>query len=486
MLSMANLHLQAGALEEARQTYKDMATSTKDSVMALAGIALVAHLNEKDKAALTLARQATALASGIEGDTEKQVARERYLQALIWNSKYREARRQLDSITIAGRTENWVLALEATLGMYTGDFKNSQSVYNTILSKDSLSFDGNLGKANALFAKGDFIRAYRAAYQTLEIFPNQKDAEGFLEKLDRQFRPGLSQKAGYTFDNGNNTAFLQSNAVRIPVSTKFIGTLSHEYRSTENTITGAEATSNLFAAGIEYHVLPGLVLDANMGVIKSEFADDSYSLPISGIKVRMKPYKLQNLELGYTREVQNFNADLIAREIVMNHFGLNYNLGTNFNLGWYTQLMHTQQTDGNNRNLLFSSLYYTLMKKPALKVGVNYQYLSFSEQLPEIYFSPESFQAYELFADSRGNLARNLQYSIGAASGFQKVEDTDISPIFRAEFSLKHSLSKRFDLGIYGKYSNIASAVASGFEFTELGVNLQWALTKTPIFQTKP
>ena len=57
--------------------------------------------------------------------------------------------------------------------------------------------------------------------------------------------------------------------------------------------------------------------------------------------------------LGYQREVQNFNADLIEREIVMNHYGLNYNLSTNFNLGWYTQVMHTRQTDANTRNLDF-------------------------------------------------------------------------------------------------------------------------------------
>ncbi|MCE2614003.1 tetratricopeptide repeat protein [Flavobacteriaceae bacterium D16] len=486
LLSLANLNIQAGALEEAKASYWKMATHTRDSIIALAGVALVEHLDEQDKAALQTAEQAKDMAAPFVGEPEYQQARERYLQALIWNGKYKEVQKQLDSLAVTGNTKNWVLALEATLGMYTGDFRKSQHVYDELLARDSLSFDGNLGMANALYAKGDFNKAYQAVYRTLEIFPNQKDAASFLEKLDRQFRPVVSQQAGYTFDNGNNTAFLQSNSLRIPVSTKLIGTLSYQYRSTENTLSGAEATSNLFAAGLEYQLLPGIALNANLGVNKSEFADASYSLPISGIKLQLKPYKLQNLELGYAREVQNFNADLIAREIVMNHYGLNYNLGTNINLGWFTQLMHTRQSDGNNRNLLFSSLYYTLMKKPALKIGVNYQYISFTEQLPQIYFSPESFQAYELFADSRGNLSSKLQYSLGVASGFQEVEDTDISPIFRADFTLKHSLSKRFDLGVYGKYSNIASAVASGFEFTELGINLRWALSKAPIFQTKP
>ena len=485
LMSLANIQLQAGALQAAEGTYRRMAVSKQDSVMALTGIALVQHLEGQDKSALRTATEAKGLASGLSGTPEHQFAWERFLQALIWNGKFKTVRYQLDSIAAVKENEKWLIALEATLGMYTGDFRKSLSDYNRLLEKDSLSFDGNLGKANALFAHGEFQKAYRAAYNTLEIFPNQKDAAAFLEKLNRKFRPGVTQKAGYSFDNGNNTAFLQGTSLRIPVSTNLAGTFSHEYRSTENTVSGAAATSHLLMAGIAYQLLPGVSLNANLGVNKSDSENTSYALPISGVKLQLKPFKLQNLELGYNREVQNFNADLISREIVMNHYGLSYNLGTNANLGWYTQLMHTRQTDGNNRNLLFSSLYYTVLKKPALKMGVNYQYLSFSEQLPEVYFSPESFQAYELFADSRGNLTKTLQYTLGAASGFQKVEDTDYSPIFRAEFSLKHTISQRFDLGIYGKYSNIASAVASGFEFTELGINLQWALSKTPLFKTQ-
>ena len=484
LLSLANIQLQAGTLEEARMTYREIAISKKDSVMALAGIALLEHMGGQDKPALRFASEAKLLAADLPGTPEHQLAWERFLQALIWNGKYKTVRNQLDSIAAVNNNAKWVLALEATLGMYTGDFQKSLSNYNSLLAADSLSFDGNLGKANALFARGDYQKAYQAAYRTLEIFPGQKDAEAFLEKLNRQFRPGVVQKAGYSYDNGNNTAFLQGTSLRVPVSTNLAGMFSHEYRSTENTVSGAAATSHLFQAGMTYQLLPGVTLNANLGLNKSDSDNVSYTLPISGVKLQLKPFKLQNLELGYNREVQNFNADLISREIAMNHYGLSYNLGTNANLGWYSQLMHTRQTDGNNRNLLFSSLYYTLLKKPALKMGINYQYLSFSEQLPEIYFSPESFQAYEVFADSRGSLAKNLQYTLGAASGFQKVEDTDYSPIFRAEFSLKHTVSQRFDLGIYGKYSNIASAVASGFEFTELGINLHWALAKTPLFKT--
>ena len=169
----------------------------------------------------------------------------------------------------------------------------------------------------------------------------------------------------------------------------------------------------------------------------------------------------------------------------MSHYGLNYNLGTNFNLGWYTQLIHTQQSDENTRNLLFTSLYYSLMRKPALKIGLNYQYITFAEQVPTIYFSPEIYRAGEFFADVRGNFSEKTKFMASAATGIQKVEEDPQTPIFRAEAGLTHDFSKRFSANVYGKYSNIASATAAGFEFTEMGLKIKWMLGQKPVFYAK-
>ena len=61
-------------------------------------------------------------------------------------------------------------------------------------------------------------------------------------------------------------------------------------------------------------------------------------------------------------------------------------------------------------------------------------------------------------------------------------EDDDKTAIFRAEASVQRQFSKRFSLNIYGKYSNIASATAAGFEFTEIGVKAKWLFLKKPLF----
>ncbi|PWK23198.1 tetratricopeptide repeat protein [Maribacter polysiphoniae] len=485
LLNLANVYLISKEVDSAKTTYLRYATSPKDSITALNGISLAAHIGEKDKKALHIARIAKSKVLKLKDPELTERTYDRYVQALIWNRKFKTAQEQIDSLESTNPQRKWILALKATLGLYTSNTKISIESYDAILTQDSTSFDGNLGKANALFAADQIENAYHAAFKTLEIYKNQKDAMGFIEKLNLMHTPNIEEHAAYTFDNGNNIAFYTNTKVDVSFSTKFRTTFSYLYRTTENTVTLNKANSHVLLAGLEYKLLPKTTLKTIFGLNNSRFMTTAYTQPVLDIKLQMQPYKLQNLNLGYQREVQNFNADLIEREIVMNHYSLDYNLGTNFNLGWYTQLMHTQQTDTNTRNLIFTSLYYTLLRKPTLKTGVNFQYITFKDQIPTIYFSPDQYKAIEIFIDVRGKFSKKTNFMASAATGFQQVEQDPQTAIFRTEASLQHQISKRLSANLYGKYSNIASATAAGFEFTELGVKLKWLLTKKPIFHTK-
>lgn len=485
LLNLANLYLISKQVDQAKAIYGRYATTTKDSVIALNGIALAAHIGQHDKEALQVSYTAMEKVKKLQDSILTERTLERNIQALIWNRKFSKAKKAIDSLEQQYGQPNWMLALKSTLGMYTGDFKSSLANYESILANDSNSFDGNLGKANALFASDKILPAYGAAYKTLDIYENQKDAQNFIEKLNIQHTPTIEEHFAYTFDNGKNIAFSSNTNIELPFSTKFRTTVSYQYRSTENTATLNKANSHVLLTGFQYKLFPKINLKTILGLNNSRFMEQAYTQPVLDLKLQLQPFKLQNLELGYQREVQNFNAELIEREIVMNHVGLTYNLGTNINLGWYTQLMHTQQTDDNTRNLLFTSLYYNLLQKPALKMGLNFQYITFKDQVPTIYFSPEKYQAVEVFADLRGKITEKTNYTVSAASGFQKVEDDEQSTIFRAETSLDHQFSKRLSANVYAKYSNIASATAAGFEFTEIGVRFKWLITKKPLFFKK-
>ncbi|MGJ8714373.1 MAG: tetratricopeptide repeat protein [Maribacter stanieri] len=482
LINLANLYLIVKEADKAKDIYIRYATTPKDSITALNGIALAEHIDENDKEALEISKSAIRKVAKIDDEALIASTYDRYVQALIWNRKFISAKNKIDSLETHNPNKNWILALKATLGLYTGDAKSSVESYDRILVNDSASFDGNLGKANALFASDRIIPAYNMANSTLKFYKNQKDAKGFIEKLNLMHTPTIEEHAAYTFDNGNNVAFFTNTTVDVPFSTKFRTTVSYFFRNTENSVTDNKATSHVLLAGLQYKLFPKTVLKTVIGLNNSRFLDEAYTQPVLDIKLDMQPFKLQNLTLGYQREVQSFNAELIEREIVQNHYGLNYNLGTNVNFGWYTQLMHTQQSDDNVRNLLFTSLYYNVLRKPALKMGVNFQYITFKDQLPTIYFSPEVYKAVEIFADIRGNISEKTTYMASAATGIQQVENDDKTAIFRAEASVQRQFSKRFSLNIYGKYSNIASATAAGFEFTEIGVKAKWLFLKKPLF----
>lgn len=485
LMNLANVYLIIKNIEKAKETFWRYATNEKDSITALNGIALAEHLGEKDKVALIVSESAMEKVKRVQDTSLVELTNDRYVQALIWNQKYGLAKKMIADLDKEYPNRNWIAALKATRGMYTADFKTSLSSYDEILERDSTSFDGNLGKANALFASDRIIPAYNAAFKTLTIFEKQKDALSFIDKLNVQFTPSVEEHISYTFDNGNNVAYSSNTFINVPITTKLITSLSYQFRSTENSITLNKAKSHVLLGGIQYKILPKTNLKAVIGINNSRFTNESYTQPILDLKLQTQPFRLQNLDFGYQREVQSFNAELIEREIVMNHFGLNYNLGTNFNLGWYTQLMHTQQTDNNVRNLLFTSLYYNISKKPAFKMGVNYQYITFQDQVPTIYFSPSIYQALEIFGDLRIKFSEKTNYMLSAATGLQKVEQDDRTVIFRAETGVQHQFSKRWSGNLYGKYSNIASATAAGFEFTEIGLKVKWLFLKEPFYYKK-
>ena len=488
LLNLANLYLISNQPEKAKATYEKLGLDPKNKLISLNGIALAHHINGKEKLALATSKKALEAITENTSETEKNQTKERYIQALIWNNKYTAAESEIDTLFAnTDEPENWMLSLRATLNIYKSDFKKSIADYNLILENDSASFDGNLGKANALKASGFYENAYKSANNTLNFYKKQKDATQFIKTLDKQFTPFVETKAAYSFDNGNNKAYSYTVNSELPLSTKFKLTGSYNYRTTSNDVLNLDAKSNNILLGASYQLLNNLTLNGSFGFTSSEAENNSFNQLLADVSFNIKPFKLQDLQIGYKRDIQSFNAELIDREIVQNNYILNYSLSTNFNLGWFTQYYYTSQNDGNTRNLLFTSLYYNILKKPALKGGFNYQNISFKNQVPTIYFSPSKFHAVEVFINliKDENIAKEKEwfYGLTAATGFQFIEDDERQGTYRIQTTLGYKFSERSLLNFYGTRSNIASATAAGFTFTELGLRFKWYFLGKPIYK---
>ncbi|WP_130735766.1 tetratricopeptide repeat protein [Flavobacterium sp. J27] len=483
----ANLFLITKQIKKGKEVYLQLESDNPN--IALNGLALLAHLEDKNKKALAIATESLKRSDSISNQTIVKQTKERYVQALIWNNKYKIATEEINILEQLYPNENWVLALAATLAIYKSDYSKSTIYYTKILQNDTHSFDGNLGIANAYYASGKIDKAYEAGYKTLTIFENQNDALQFLKKLDREHTPFLEEKMSYSFDNGKNTAFTTLTKIHFPTSFKWSFFSSYQFRRTNNKVTAAHATTNDISLGATYKFLPKISFSLATGVTNASSFTTSYNQIVLHSYFKIKPLPLQDLEIGFKREMQNFNSDLIDREIVTNNTYLNYNVSTNFKLGWFTQYFYTTQSDSNTRNLLFTSLYYSFLSKPVLKAGLNYQFIAFKNQVPTAYFSPKKFNAFEIFVDllkDENNMAsKNIFYNINAATGIQYIEDNDQQWTYRIQTKLGYQFSERFLANLYGLRSNIASATAAGFTYNEFGLRIKWYFLKNPIFKTK-
>ncbi|MGY5354722.1 tetratricopeptide repeat protein [Wenyingzhuangia sp. IMCC45467] len=487
-LNLANTYIIAKKHQEAEALFVEMQKDSSLYFHAKNGLSLNAHLQEKDKKALKISTETLSEIDKTTTDKDIKSTQERYTQALIWNRKFGAAKKYIDLISKGKEKENWILGLKATLYTYTGDFNKSLNTYNAILSNDETSFDGNLGKANALKANGQIDNAYLAAKQTLVHFPNQKDALNFIKTLNSAYIPTFETDARYSYDNGDSEAYTSTSRVIFPMSTKLTLSTQYQYKRAINEVTDNNSTSNLIGAGLGYQLHPKINFLGTVGINKINGNISSYDQFYTDILFKTKPFKLQSFDFGYKRELQNFNAELLNREIIQNNFYGNYNLNTNFNLGWFTQYYYTTQNDNNARNLLFTSLYYNLLPKPALKTGINFQYLTFKNQVPTIYFSPAEFKAVEIFVNLIKNQAvaktHNWYYGLTAAIGYQYIEQQAKQSTYRVQSNVGYKFTDRCYLEAFANHSNIASAAASGFTFTEFGVKFTWHFLKKPIFKT--
>lgn len=487
LLNKANVYLIIKEGEKAKQAYFAMATTPADSITAINGAALAEHTIYKEKKALNWAAMAVDKSTTLGDEELIKKSTERYVQALIWNRKYKEAESAVNELATQYPDDSSVLALWATLGMYRSDFKQSITNYKRILEKDTTSFDGNLGIANAYFATGKHDSAYVAVNKTLQIFKEQKDAMSFLSKLNNTYSPSVEEKVGYSFDNGDNKAYFSTTTINFPASLRWSFTGMYKYRETENKVTGNSATSNDYAVGAAYRFHPKASFNIVLGSTHVSSFLNNYTQVMAQAFIKAKPFKLQDMELGYKRDIQNFNADLVDKEITADNLYLNYNISSNFNLGWFTQYFYTNQSDGNERNLLFTSLYYSFLQRPVLKGGINYQYIAFKERRAEVYFSPKRFNLAEVFIDFlRDEQAienKGMYYNLNAAAGYQFIEKDDKQGTYRLQGKLGYKFSNRFMANAYGLHSNIASATAAGFTYTEFGIRFKWIITSKPFFK---
>ena len=181
------------------------------------------------------------------------------------------------------------------------------------------------------------------------------------------------------------------------------------------------------------------------------------------------------LNLAARNDIHSYTFDLLAANIRNHHIGIDYNFTSNFKLGFYTQIIKTYQSDKNQRNLVFTSLYYNITSYPRIKTGLNYFRMGYDFKRSSLYFSPDKYQSFEVFFQVENPIIQNqkLHYRIMLSLGRQKIENQSLQATYRIEALLGYNISKTFDINIKYNRSNSSRSTVAGFQIDQIGLNLR-------------
>ncbi|WP_435578992.1 tetratricopeptide repeat protein [Gilvibacter sp.] len=442
-----------------------------DAVERYRHLALLEQAKENSKEALVLAK--VAVDSSQTQDAAAQLkAKERLVQAYLWNAKFNEAKAAIDQLQLEDSKQTTYLALLANYYNYTDQPQNSLDTYNKILDIDSSSYDGLMGKAGALRALNQKKLSVAQLDSVLKYYPGQADAIQLQETIANSLKTNVKTEFAYQEDNDTNVTYLAGLTLTLPLNDRHGLTLNYNNRNTTRELSDSEATSNTISLGYTTRIHNRTTATISGGFTKVTAGPQAYTQWNAQAEVKTVLLPRNNFSLAYQRSIQDFNATLLASELVLNNFILNNNLMLIGNLGWYTQARYVALSDDNQSQQVFTSLYYSLGKKSIFKFGANYQFLTFKEDRAELYFSPDSFNNVEGFARFDHN-GKRFVAAIEVAVGTQTIDDQDAMNTLRGFAEFKYNYNKRLVLGVFGRYSNSASDAANGFSFYQVGISGQ-------------
>ncbi|MFK7952841.1 MAG: tetratricopeptide repeat protein [Ekhidna sp.] len=471
---LANIHLIAGNYDEASSVY-----STMDNPLnALLGQSVALHLLKDNAEALIQAKASFDLTLTSEKDETKRNTH--WVSALLWNNKLKEARNYVDSLILEFPSNTELIATQAEVAMYEADFEQGIESYTTYLGSDSSSFKGNLGRADAFHALGLDQKAYDYALETLVYYPGQKDVVGFIGRLNQQHSPRIS--SSYTIGKASDgSSFkLWSNDISMSLSPTLKGSISYAHKDFQS------ASSQIMTLAASFQVNGRIKLNGSYGSMKINLTEqeETHRSDID-ISAQYRVSKVQNVTIAYQNEIQDFNAQLLNQNLKTTHFVLkNAMYWKASGIGSYTELYKSFLSDGNSRNLMFTSLYKNFNTTPSLKAGINYLTMSFDEQLPTAYFSPNSYNQLEAFT-SINYAGKKLPFKVNMdlAAGIQSLEGNG-QTTWRTKVMIEKSAG-RFDFSLSGSYSSISAAQTNGFSFSEITGKVIWRISEKPIFSKR-
>ncbi|MEM6829738.1 MAG: tetratricopeptide repeat protein, partial [Bacteroidota bacterium] len=255
----ANIYIISKDYALADATYQQM----QDPITSLKGQSVALHLLEEDELALEKATEALELTKTSDEYAERSMeAGQHYVSALLWNSRLKDAGQFQDSLYRANQDPE-LIATQAEVAMYEGDFVKGIDRYNAYLEFKPRSFNGNLGKANAMHALGMDKSAYNMAFKSKVLFPGQLDVLNFIGNLNLVHSPRVSGE--YLYGRASDESIVTGWTTNGSLSIDPLFNVSFSYGEKEFTppTEGTVSTSETFAIDLKRQINKRLKLNTH-------------------------------------------------------------------------------------------------------------------------------------------------------------------------------------------------------------------------------
>ena len=434
---------------------------------------LLSHLSmlkHQEKDAVLYAEEAMMAAVSEDESTQLRAGVQK-LNALGASKKFKEAFLFLDELFKDYGEQKELVMAKARLSVWDRELNEGLEIYESLEG----DFSVYMGKAEAYIALSKYSDAMVAINEALTLQPSNRDALNLKAGLEAKKKSSVEFGGNISSDAGGNEAneiYLRFN---IPSGDKHQVYVHSGLRGTENKVLNTSADQYQLFVGDQFKINHMLTLSTALGAISNENNLETRSLnAIANTDLKYQFAKNHSLSVSYNRSSLKYSSDLIKSGLISNEFSGSYQYAAPKKPGLVTQVSRSLFNDGNSNLSLFASLYYEISSFPMIKVGANATHLTFSEQKPTVYFSPDVFQMAELFFQA-GNIydqKAKFTYSAMIALGKQRIADNALETIQRIDVQLGYRFNSKLILNVNYFTNSAATSNLKAYSYQRIGLKL--------------
>ncbi len=389
-------------------------------------------------------------------------------EAYLWNSEappaislYEEILKEDPNNFVANLGLGNALALKKQYGPALESIERAFSLDATNPSVLASYTSISTAMAYDLYKRGRYSQAKLFIDKVIAIDPNNTEAINISSLISEDAKTTIQANYLRSTDQGDNNVEDKQFFLSYQLLERHRLGVSASVRNTSES-SGASASQQGITLSDKIKLGRKLMMNLGVGITASRTMDSVVERLRYSASMEYQPNDRLYSRIGYGNEIHNYTVGLIESNILMNHYSWAVNYMFTPKLGTYFNVVYTDQSDDNQRQLLYGSIYYSPMTKPLVRVGINYNILGFSAQ-KDNYFSPDKYQFGETFVLlSNEESPHMFKYKFQIGYGVQQVGHQEYQAISRVEALFGLDFKNGLALRVKYLKNNTAAATAVG------------------------